>query len=887
MSSPPANVPYQAYRSKKHSRTSSNAFTPNVSPPPISRITSNASNGYANSAQTTPQQHRPRLSLTPDAMGAYDAEKHANVLGHTRSSSVPQNPSLPLATVSAPPTPEKVETPVSSPTYTRYVPNGGATSPSMSPAPLITAMPTVLKDADAVSVLPSPTSPAESEPQVEVHAPSPVLAHTRSIPSISLTLDADEGSRESSSPSSPQPEPIQGPSATTASTSTITASKTPVSDIPMPSSSNVSSTPPSPIVRKTSSFRHVPLRGTSASGTRSLMPSSPLRTSATLPPAHLRNPSANSMSILGQEAAAQPQRPSTGQTPSRFPSIASVHSQMHSPVDQDRPLPSINVISSHAFPHTQHPAFQPPPRTSSYAIRGESHPLPRTHSLSAPLAPKPPPKPYSPAASPAPPSASSLAPSPAISPAPSQSQSQSQSRPPSTRSTTSGAGAAPYRPGFQPKGVWRPLTDDFMAARTQHLDEGRVERRKLERRLEKLVALHFPKESAKSGSGGGGAPGVGPRVQTPNGAPGERRRTSSFFDMASSFRSMDAGELWRGVLQSQAVQGTKGEIRAAEQRITPWEDDASVAKCPVCTAAFHPLTNRKHHCRLCGQIVCSLPIKRPQRPETCSLLFVVDPKTRRIEEVGEGVDYGVRRRRASSVSSPTGKVNDEATPEEEKFLKGVRICRQCRPILSRQQHHQEIAHVPTFSRLYEAFISLEREIEDSLPQFQELILSLSNEDQPTKEASAARKRLLEAFGQYDALAKRIVKIPCPTGKGSSQDRVQRAILSRANLFLQKNMFPLQSLPKPKTQKPSKSPGGAEAESVQLIDPDSAAAHALQPLLEQEALLESFVEEAKAHRKFEDAKILKTNLGEIRAEIDRVMANAEPPNEGKGKAKSAR
>lgn len=109
----------------------------------------------------------------------------------------------------------------------------------------------------------------------------------------------------------------------------------------------------------------------------------------------------------------------------------------------------------------------------------------------------------------------------------------------------------------------------------------------------------------------------------------------------------------------------------------------------------------------------------------------------------------------------------------------------------------------------QAFIKQEKEIEDTLPQFQELILSLryallpffsacityyrihSNDDQPTKEASAARKRLLEAFAQYDALAKRIRKIPCPEGKGSSQDRVQAAIVMRANLFLQKNMFPLQ------------------------------------------------------------------------------------------------
>lgn len=74
----------------------------------------------------------------------------------------------------------------------------------------------------------------------------------------------------------------------------------------------------------------------------------------------------------------------------------------------------------------------------------------------------------------------------------------------------------------------------------------------------------------------------------------------------------------------------------------------------------------------------------------------------------------------------------------------------------------------------------------------------------------------------------------------------------------------------------------------VIDPDSELAHALQPLLEQEALLESFVDEAKAHRKFEDAKTLKSNLHEIQAEIDKIVANAHegglmsPQADGKSK-----
>lgn len=69
--------------------------------------------------------------------------------------------------------------------------------------------------------------------------------------------------------------------------------------------------------------------------------------------------------------------------------------------------------------------------------------------------------------------------------------------------------------------------------------------------------------------------------------------------------------------------------------------------------------------------------------------------------------------------------------------------------------------------------------------------SHGNEERPAADVSAARKRLVDAFAQYDALAKRIRTLPCPAGQNSSQDRIQMAIVSRANLFLQKNMFPLQ------------------------------------------------------------------------------------------------
>lgn len=200
---------------------------------------------------------------------------------------------------------------------------------------------------------------------------------------------------------------------------------------------------------------------------------------------------------------------------------------------------------------------------------------------------------------------------------------------------------------------------------------------------------------------------------------------------------------------------------------------------------------------------------------------------------------------------------------------------------------------------FKKLVVLEKDIEDALPQFQELVLSFSfarfslllylNPDKSHSTSNSSqnapsttmRKRLLDSFGEYDRLAKRIGQLPVP--RGGSQDRVQSAILMRANLFLQKNMFPLQvravhliwspsrgllmflgkTLPKPQKQSSADSP------RTHVVDADSQLAHRLQPLLEQEALLESFVEEARAQRKFEDARTLKANLGEIRGEIERI------------------
>ena len=135
------------------------------------------------------------------------------------------------------------------------------------------------------------------------------------------------------------------------------------------------------------------------------------------------------------------------------------------------------------------------------------------------------------------------------------------------------------------------------------------------------------------------------------------------------------------------------------------------------------------------------------------------------------------------------------------------------------------------------------------------------------EAVDLKKQLSVLFTDYDAIAKRIRALPVPTPDGS-QERVQQAVWTRAVHFMQLHVGILQvwcsvfetchpislmsiwrgsqKIPKPpailKNSKSSlhRSANGYESagdpEKIE-IEADSALAHSLQPLLEQEALLE--------------------------------------------------
>ena len=182
----------------------------------------------------------------------------------------------------------------------------------------------------------------------------------------------------------------------------------------------------------------------------------------------------------------------------------------------------------------------------------------------------------------------------------------------------------------------------------------------------------------------------------------------------------------------------------------------------------------------------------------------------------------------------------------------------------------------------------------------ELIVHRDPEKPPSQaqlaDASRTRKRLVDAFGQYNTAARRIRDLPTDS---PTQQRLQKAIYQQSSNFLQIHMLPLKSLPKvlkhatahglssSERALPNGRPTSALA-SIKYNDIDSAsqvssssAVSALEAeektlretlivLEEQLFLVKEQVADANKRRKFDEVSSLAQNVEDLSREIDQVQ-----------------
>ncbi|KAF6804574.1 FYVE zinc finger [Colletotrichum sojae] len=244
--------------------------------------------------------------------------------------------------------------------------------------------------------------------------------------------------------------------------------------------------------------------------------------------------------------------------------------------------------------------------------------------------------------------------------------------------------------------------------------------------------------------------------------------------------------------------GQKTPRKLLEQSVVTWEDDASVAQCPFCQQEFGSWTFRRHHCRICGRVVCA------------------DPLTGCSSEVG--INIANRESHTCALSLPlfregclTPPATNPATEKPPMTAKpgqlsvDIRVCRECKhTIFSKRDFAATVMHKPPELRAYETLRQFERGIRQMMPIFQRTLLALQPENEdgteaskppPThaqlQEASKIRKRLLDAFAKYETAARRIRDMKTTS---KTQLKIQHEIYKAASAFLHTHMLTLQSVP---------------------------------------------------------------------------------------------
>ncbi|KAI1405007.1 VAC1 protein [Hypoxylon fuscum] len=372
-------------------------------------------------------------------------------------------------------------------------------------------------------------------------------------------------------------------------------------------------------------------------------------------------------------------------------------------------------------------------------------------------------------------------------------------------------------------GLIRDHTKDFAAIRRKKVDRQTLEISRLEKRLTKLTQLlaRPPEEAGASGA-------------------------TALLPLAAQ----------------------RNQRKAIEQSVVTWEEDGKVAKCPFCQQEFS-WTFRRHHCRICGRVVCADP------PTGCS------------SEVGLDVASS-----STPASEKPGQMADSISVD-------VRMCRSCKfTIFSKRDFTESVVHKPPDQRAYETLKQFERGIQLLLPTFQRALLPLQDESNPPnhaqiQEASKIRKRLTDSFTKYDVAARRIrdMKTDSPT-----QKHLQKAIHQAASSFLHMHMLPLKNLPRMLKHSSSSSSsaknrfltnghvasplrnGSDVFETASQTSESSTVVSALETeekelrerlivLEEQKYMVQTMISGAHGARRFEEVSALTRNVEELETEIE--------------------
>ncbi|GAB1603705.1 rabenosyn-5-like [Argonauta hians] len=345
-----------------------------------------------------------------------------------------------------------------------------------------------------------------------------------------------------------------------------------------------------------------------------------------------------------------------------------------------------------------------------------------------------------------------------------------------------------------------------------------------------------------------------------------------------------------------------------EKTVVPWVNDADVPMCPSCARTFM-VTRRRHHCRLCGGIVC----------DRCSHFMsfsfakkLTDPAFNFNKE------SGFLKRSGSDTS-----LNSMFSAEGEQH---IRTCFDCRRLLERRDDLVEQRNLkPVIVQLYEKLRTCIDEAEEQIPRFLPMVESLSHGESTysLNEANQLRCQLLKLYEYIDIISKKILTLGVNSESTPPvrQLYLQKAIRTFSSNFLKENLSGIQQLPSQEEYEKMKNSHTAEMQQKfalerqeamlaqeqeqrrTSIDSSTSSYRQLHspsrdddsrtetngnigkgwkpseiscysqktndPMLQQMEIIRGYIKQAKQAQKFDEVEMLEQNLQELQLEYNKL------------------
>ncbi|XP_001606370.1 rabenosyn-5 isoform X1 [Nasonia vitripennis] len=255
------------------------------------------------------------------------------------------------------------------------------------------------------------------------------------------------------------------------------------------------------------------------------------------------------------------------------------------------------------------------------------------------------------------------------------------------------------------------------------------------------------------------------------------------------------------------------ERKAHERAIVPWMDDKDVRLCLTCAKTFN-LTRRKHHCRICGVMMChdcsmflslveARKMTSPASVQDDSALSPTSESTRftdRLVQAGVGLTKLARSPSSGSLNSVLSLISDGGNNSDQFF----RICDHCKNLLdARERLKARHFEKPIVHQFYEKMRAQIQEGNRFIDMYYKMWQSLNEGDSTydLRDAQVVRGKIAKIGDNIDLISKRIstlITIDENSSAALKQEfRLHQMVRSAAMIYLKNEL--LRTPPVPTTE----------------------------------------------------------------------------------------